>query len=272
MTDEYRSEVSSPARSQWSDHTHPYTGTVYLHTPESVMDDVGPDTGAERVASFIWSRPDPGAYHDIVDSDSDVLLIHPRKAAYHIAERGADGTNLRHGSFSVSMATSAHMWGENVDWDYRTVKRAAKRVAVYLFWLHDNYGLDPYASCRWLDYGQAQNREPGICLHGVAQPVDRSDAWRDNPTRRNLEIRFMVVLLAELDARFGVPFLEEDDMLIIKTTGGKYLWSPYTIHKLNEDDAKAFRDAGIKETGVVSAELQKRIVADTNAVRAALPE
>lgn len=94
-----------PARSQFRcPRRAPLSGQIVVHTAESVMDTVGPDTGAEAVARFIQTRDTPGSYHDLVDSDSTITLVRWTCEAYQ------DATGSNPHALSISFACSYLDW------------------------------------------------------------------------------------------------------------------------------------------------------------------
>lgn len=184
--------IANPAvRDQFSARLIAEYGGVGIHTAEGAMDDVGPDTGAENVASFISTRTGAGSYSCIGDSDSTVVMIPDNLAAYHVAAADKWGTNLRHGTWSYSFATRADQWGRNPTWDARAIRLGGRQVGDYLLRLQLRDGVDPSRSLRWLDHDQTLARQPGLWLHGVAQPGDRSDAWVRSPMRSAYELRLL---------------------------------------------------------------------------------
>ena len=85
----------------------PLSGTVGVHTAESIMDTIGPDTGAENVAAFIASRSDYGSYHVLVDSDSVVVMAGDDAETWHIAESDNFGYGMNSHSWGISAACSS---------------------------------------------------------------------------------------------------------------------------------------------------------------------
>lgn len=164
-----------PARSQFrSPRRQRPTGLVVLHTAESVMDAVGPDTGAEAVAAFIRRRTDPGSYHDIADSDSNLLLVGYGDEAYQ------DGTGSNPFALSISFALKAADWSR-----LSSVKRAAflhqgaVAFARQQKWLAAHgYPLTPL---RRVTKAQSDRGEAGFIAHGTRDPGRRTDPGADFP-------------------------------------------------------------------------------------------
>jgi hypothetical protein len=176
------------------------SGMVGIHTAESVMDDIGIDTGAENVASFIVRRGDYGSYHEIVDADSVVQMAPDNYETWHIA---ADAHNWH--SWGISAACAAHEWDPDKWWTRQTINRMGERICA--FWRRN--GWDPLVSARWLNIDQAHNRLIGLVHHGVAQPADRSDAWVNHPRRPELDR--MLIQAIHRAANGGVS--EDDDTM-----------------------------------------------------------
>lgn len=184
----------------------PLSGTVGVHTCEGVMDDVGLDTGAENVASYISTRADYGSYHVIVDSDSTVDCVPDDYEAWHIAEPDAYGAGMNSHSWGVSAACRTVDWNPDDPWTQATILLMGQAIAA--FWTRNGFDpLDP-AICRFLTRDEAKRRTPGLVLHGVVQPGDRSDAWRDHPRRPELE----AMLLDAIRGTTPTPIPPEDDM------------------------------------------------------------
>mgnify|MGYP006202441935 CR=1 FL=1 len=96
--------VNRPRRSQFRSRRARPTGLIVIHTAESVMDSLGPDTGAEGVARFIRDRTNPGSYHDLADSDSLINLVDYENEAYQ------DGTGSNPYALSISFACRTTDW------------------------------------------------------------------------------------------------------------------------------------------------------------------
>lgn len=173
------------------------SGCVVVHTAEGVMDDVGVDTGAENVAHHISTRNTAGTYHELVDSDSHVMLVPDEWEAFHV---GANGHN-RH-AWGISAACRTEDWHPDHWWTQRTISRMGERICA--FW--QRQGLDPVVSARWISRDEALTRRPGLVCHGTLQPTDRSDAWVRQPHREALER----MLVDAIVAAAGVPPKEDE--------------------------------------------------------------
>jgi hypothetical protein len=181
-----RSQFRSPRRAR-------PTGLVVVHTAESVMDTVGPDTGAENVAAFIRRRSDPGSYHDLVDSDSAVQLVDYGDEAFQ------DGTGSNPYALSLSFALKATDWPR-----LRPAKRdafltqGARALARQQAWLmHHRYPLTPL---RRISRAQSAAGVPGFISHAERDPDRRNDPGRFFPWDRFFAIA----------VDLAAPILEED--------------------------------------------------------------
>ena len=163
--------LDNPNRTQ--QYRHPrrarLSGMVAVHTAEGVMDDVGIDTGAENVASFIAGRIDYGSYHSLNDSDSTVRMAPDDHETWHV---GADAHNWH--AWGISAACRTVDWSPNSAWTRATIRSMGAEIAA--FWSRNGFDVDQLAG-RWLTREQALRHEAGLIEHGVAQPADRSDAW-----------------------------------------------------------------------------------------------
>lgn len=167
-----------PAIQQFhTSRANPLTGGILIHTAESVMDDVGPDTGAENVAGIISRRTDYGSYHILVDYDSSVPMMPDSYTAFHCA---ADGYNSR--TWGISFACRTTDLDPGRDWTKKAMKIAAAEIVA--FWKRNNF--DPLGSAKFIPAAQTKSG-PGMSTHGEAQPADRSDAWTRHPKRAELE-------------------------------------------------------------------------------------
>jgi hypothetical protein len=144
------------------------SGLIVVHTAESVMDVVGPDTGAENVAAFIAGRSDYGSYHTLVDSDSRVRLVPFDAEAY------GDGTGSNPFAIHISFALAA------ADWPRLTpekralfIRRGAQAAAEAARWVSDVHGIDIPA--QRVTLAQSNRRVPGFISHGERDPGRRTD-------------------------------------------------------------------------------------------------
>ena len=171
-------QFHNPRRGKW-------TGGVLVHTAENVMDDVGPDTGAENIAAYIVRRNTYGSYHVLADSDSVIELLPPTAVAFHCAADGYNSTTV-----GVSYACRTVDLHPDSEW----TKKATRNIATVLVRWWQDAGFDPLAA-RFIPAPETRVRL-GLSTHGEAQPADRSDAWTRHPRRGELE----ALLLSEIAA------------------------------------------------------------------------
>lgn len=160
------------------------SGTVGVHTVECTVDMDGVDSGAENSANFIANRADYGSYHVLVDSDSEIVMARDEAETWHIAESDAFGYGMNSHAWGISAACRTTDWNPDEQWTQRTLWRMGRLIAE--FWIRNGHGglVD---NPRWLSRDEAKRRVPGLVLHGVVQPSDRSDAWKNHPQRARLE-------------------------------------------------------------------------------------
>lgn len=215
-----------------------WSGGVLVHTAENVMDDVGPDTGAENVAAFIARRKEYGSYHILADSDSVVLLVPPTATAFHCA---ADGYN------STTVGVSYACRSVDLNPDSAWTRNATDNIAGVLVRWWREFGFDPLAA----RFVPAPNTRTGLGLstHGDAQPVDRSDAWTRRPDRGRLEAMFTDAIIK---AAGGSPDPEDDDMkqtMVREPNGTVWLYyggTPWRMHVKTPADVNRFAFLGVK--------------------------
>lgn len=158
-----------PVRSQWfQKRNRPLTGATILHSSESIMDSVGPDTGAESVAKYIQGRTTPGSYHDLVDSDTGIYLVPYEHGAFH------DGTGSNNWALSLSFAL------RTVDWARMTAQKRAAflqqgalRFVAQQQW-RKQVGA-PLTRLRYITKTESDAGQSGFCCHGWRDPARRSD-------------------------------------------------------------------------------------------------
>jgi hypothetical protein len=159
-----------PARSQFRcPRRASESGVVVVHTAENTADTLGPDAGAEAVARFIQGRDDPGSYHDICDSDSNINLVDYSCEAFHV---GVFSINWH--SYGVSAACEADRWDAKSDeWRDGCLDQmaiAAHRYAGHLFRLRRIV-----IPARRISVDQARQGVPGFIAHGDLDPMRRHD-------------------------------------------------------------------------------------------------
>lgn len=237
--------LDNPPASQqfYPSRQNPFTGGILVHTSESVMDNVDIDTGAENIASFIARRSDPGCYHTISDSDSDVFLVPASYTAFHCA---APGFNSR--TYGVSFACRSTELNPDDPW----TQKAFKRVAAVIVGVWQEAGIDVRQAAVWKD-AQELLSGPGLANHGDAQPVDRSDAFARHPRRAELE---QLLVTNILEIAYPNPDQENEDMsmIVVDPRPGHSTWhvsgnTRYRLASQAEIDSLAFL-AGAKYISV----------------------
>lgn len=162
-------DVHKPVRDQWyAKRNRPLTGCTVLHTAESVMDNLGPDTGAEAVAEFIRTRTTPGSYHDLCDSDTAIELVDYNRGAYH------DGTGSNNWALSISWACRTTDWAKMTP----QKRRAFLRQGAIAFARQQGYRRligAPLTELRLITKAQSDRGESGFIYHGHRDPGRRSD-------------------------------------------------------------------------------------------------
>lgn len=146
------------------------SGVVVAHTAENTADTVGPDAGAEAVASFIAHRTDQaGSYHDLVDSDSTVHLVRYECEAFHVAV-----FSMNQHSYGVSAACEADKWlQKSAAWREATVHNMAAAARNYANWLWLKRRI--VIPARHITVEQARALVPGFIGHGELDPMRRHD-------------------------------------------------------------------------------------------------
>lgn len=156
-----RSQFRSPRRAR-------LTGAIAVHTAESVLDSVGPDTGAENVAAWMTRRDTPGSYHDLVDRDSIVHLVDYGDEAYH------DGTGGNRWSLGLSYALRTTDWADLGDDDLAAFIEngalAAARMAA-----HVKAATGVVVPARRISADQYRDGHPGFVSHAELDPGRRTD-------------------------------------------------------------------------------------------------
>lgn len=237
--------TNPPARAQYrSPRRARPTGCVVVHTAESALDLIGPDSGAENVAAFIRRRTDPGSYHDLVDSDSAIQLVRYEDEAFQ------DGTGSNPWALSLSFAL------RGTDWPRLTTARrdayleqGAVAVARQQQWLRA-HGY-PTSPLRRIDRPQSERGVAGYIGHGERDPGRRTDPGTAFPW-----VRFFQVCTVAVTAPHPAPATavatpsEEDDMqyqAIRRQDGAIALTSPgYFRHVSVEEWAVAQRTGQAK--------------------------
>lgn len=205
-----------PASRQFGPRYAAETGCCVQHVAVSMIDVHPPDNGAENVARFIATRPDPGSYHVIVDSDTALQLVPDQMRAFHVA---ASGVNQF--AWGISYACSDVDWRRHPRWDSAALTLGAASTAAYLVSWATRYLGDPTRArdgVRWISAAQAYAGEPGQIHHGQFQ-ADRTDAWENHPDRAALDAEFLVLLAASVELALGGP---SPPQIPTPTTGSRW--------------------------------------------------
>jgi len=164
-----------PARSQYrSPRRARPTGLIVVHTAESVLDKIGPDTGAEAVARFIQGRATPGSYHVLVDSDSIIELIDFEDEAY------GDGTGSNLYAMHLSAACRTTDWTQMAPAQRAGfIDNMAAAAQEYAGWIEARYGV--IIPAHRVTRAQSAAGLAGFISHGERDPGRRSDPGADFP-------------------------------------------------------------------------------------------
>ena len=174
-------EKHPPARSQFRrPRRATLSGVIVIHTAENTLDVIDADTGAEDVAAFIQRRADPGSYHTLVDSDSQLRLIPFTAEAY------GDATGSNPHAIHISFAC------RTIDWSAMSAKRrrafirnGARAAADAARYIEEDRGIRVPA--RRITRAESDLRTPGFISHAERDPARRSDPGRDFPWDMFLE-------------------------------------------------------------------------------------
>lgn len=165
------------------------SGLIVVHTAESILDQIGEDSGAEDVARFIEGRSDFGSYHRLADSDSVVRLIPFDAEAY------GDGTGSNPFAIHVSFACKAAGWaGMTSEKRYAMIHQGAMAAAEAATWLHKTHGV--MVPAIRISRADSERRLPGFISHAERDPARRSDPGADFPWDEFLA-KFVAILRPE---------------------------------------------------------------------------
>lgn len=203
-----------PVRDQWWEkRNRALTGCTVLHTAESVMDTVGPDTGAEAVAEFIRTRTTPGSYHDLCDSDTALALVDYSHGAYH------DGTGSNNWALSISWACRTSDWRAMTPERRRAFLRMGARAFIRQQAYRRSVGA-PATELRRITKAQSDAGMSGFIAHGDRDPGRRTDPGIAPPNLFPWD-EWFDVLREELGGGTPPPaVLEEDDMFLMRNAKG----------------------------------------------------
>lgn len=161
-------DTHPPARRQFRDRLEKPSGLIVVHTAESILDTVGPDTGAEAVADFIRQRAEPGSYHRIADSDTRVDLVRFAMAAY------GDGTGSNEFAIHISFALKTTDWVRlSPEKRHAFIQQGALAVKEAMDWLKAEHGI--VVPLRRVTRAESEQRKPGFISHAERDPDRRSD-------------------------------------------------------------------------------------------------
>jgi hypothetical protein len=150
------------------------SGLIVVHTAESIMDTVGPDTGAENVAAFIANRSDYGSYHTLVDSDTRVRLV-----PFH-AEAYGDGTGSNPFAIHISFALKTTDWTKlSAERKRAFIRNGALAAAEAAEWVRAEHKIAVPA--RRVTRRESDARVPGFISHAERDPARRSDPGIEFP-------------------------------------------------------------------------------------------
>lgn len=151
-----------------------------MHTAETILDLIAPDTGAEAVARFISTRPDPGSYHALADSDSRVPVVRYECEAF------GDATGSNPHAYHLSFGLSATDWPR-----LSRAKRAAfidngaRSAAAWARWVKATRGI--VVPARRISRVESELHVPGFISHGERDPGRRHDPGPEFPWTEFLE-------------------------------------------------------------------------------------
>jgi hypothetical protein len=156
-----RSQYRSPRRAR-------LRGVIVVHTAESILDTIGPDTGAENVARYIVTRTTPGSYHDLVDSDSHVHLVDYDDEAWQ------DGTGSNPWALGLSFACRTTDWAAMAPATRAAfLDRGAQRAAEMARHIHRRTGI--LVPALRISRADSEAGVPGFVAHGDRDPGRRTD-------------------------------------------------------------------------------------------------
>jgi len=162
-------EVHPPKSKQFRHpRRNPLTGLIVVHTAESLLDTVGPDSGAEGVASYLSIRDTPGSYHDLVDSDTIVHVVDYDDEAFH------DATGSNRYSLGLSFALAVHNWA-TMDRAQRDafIENGAQAAARMARHVHARTGI--VVPAKRVTRAESEAGKPGFISHAERDPNRRTD-------------------------------------------------------------------------------------------------
>jgi len=139
---------------------------IVLHTAENVADTIGPDGGAERVASY-GATTRRASWHVTVDKDSIIYMLPDRMQAWHVV--GYNSSTL-----GIEQACQASKWKEYpADWVDATITNTATVVKQWC----ELYDIP----MKRISRDEYDSGKRGILAHADLDPSRRSDPGKDYP-------------------------------------------------------------------------------------------
>jgi hypothetical protein len=241
---------------------NPLSGGVLVHTTESIMDDVGPDTGAENVAAYIARRTEFGSYHVIVDSDSAVALMPDSYTAFHCEVKDFNSR-----TWAISFACKTSDLDVNAEWTKRAMLQASEQI--YGFWKRNDF--DVQDSAAFIAAGDTLNTA-GLTTHGDAQPYNRSDAWTRHPQRPQLESMLVDNILSFVDPVPPSPGGEPVKPEMLRDPRDGTIWlaypgTPWRTHVKTQQDIKTYQFFGVPYKGDMAPDFRDFFLRNTQWVK-----
>lgn len=166
----------------------PVSGSMVVHTAESIADLDATDTGAEAVAAFIARRTTFGSYHILVDSDSTVLVCAYDWEAY------GEGSGGNRWTIHLSCAAQAAKWATYPDdWVEDIILRLAVAAVHAAIWVYETTGTTVPAER--ITPSEYRARQPGFISHAELDPGRRSDPGAKFPWEKFLGYYAAVYLI-----------------------------------------------------------------------------
>jgi len=151
-----------------------------IHTAENAPDFEPPDNGAESIGRYFTRSTRPASYHDVVDSDSHLVLLPGDHVAFGArGTRTVDGSSWNNIGLHVSMATRAGAWGQVPDWWKPAILDNAAQVIARRSFEHELPLL-------LRDRDEAHRGLRGWTTHAYLDPARRSDPGMSDPELREL--------------------------------------------------------------------------------------